>query len=193
MDSIHSDYLSANQELSEYIKKNNKYKDRYESLLTDMNNFLNKNGLDEWAHVNEVILAYALIDYFEDVKRLKNFHNVDHINAIKIVSYVSYWLIRRKPIQILDNQKELVDINERFVLAYIIGFLNNSKGSLLDRHELGIESFKESLLYFLKFRFIKANTLEIMLIAFFAGQIYQEDTRDISSELSNIKLNSDQE
>lgn len=193
MDSIHSDYLSADKELSEYIKDNNKFKDRYESILIDMNNFINKNGFDDLVIVNEVVLASALIDYFEDVKRLKNFHNVDHINAIKIVSYISFWIIKRKPIQILDNQKELVDINERFVLAYIIGFLNNGKGSLFERHELGIESFKESLLYFLKFRFIKANTLEIMLIAFFAGQIYQEDTKDISSELSKLKLESDEE
>lgn len=193
MDSIHSDYLSANEELLEYIQKNNKFKDRYESLLIDMNNFIHKNGLDNLVCVNEMVLALALIDYFEDVKRLKNFHNVDHINAIKIVSYISYWIIRRKPIQILDNRKELVDINERFVLAYIIGFLNNSKGSLFERDELGIKSFKESLLYFLKFRFIKANTLEITLIAFFAGQIYQEDTKDISSELGKLKLNSDEE
>ena len=193
MDSIHSNYLSANLELSEYIKENNKFKDRYESILTDMNNFIKKNEFDGLVVVNEIVLAYALIDYFEDVKRLKNFHNVDHINAIKIVSYISYWIIKRKPIQIIDNQKELVDINERFILAYIVGFLNNDKGSLFERHEDGIESFKESLLYFLKFRFIKANTLEIMLIAFFAGQIYQENTKDISSKLGKLKLGSDEE
>lgn len=191
MESIHSNYIDVKEELKEYIN-NNKFKDRYESLLADVNHFIKENGYNDLVCVNEMILAFTLIDYFEDVKRLKNFHNVDHINAIKIVSYVSYWLIRRKPIQILANNKELVDINERFVLAYIIGFLNNKKrGSLFDRHEKGIDAFKESLLYFLKFRFIRADSLEIMLIAFFAGQIYQEDETDISSELSKIKLNSD--
>ena len=193
MDSIHSNYLDAEQELKDYIT-NNKFRDRYESLLMDMNHFIQMNDLTDIVVVNEMVLAYALIDYFEDVKRLKYFHSVDHINAIKIVSYVSYWLIRRKPIQILSNQKELVDINERFVLAYIIGFLNNEKkGSVLDRHEAGLEAFKESLLYYLKFRFIRANSLEIMLIAFFAGQIYQEDSTDISGELSKVKLNSESE
>ena len=87
MDSIHSNYLDAEQELKDYIT-NNKFRDRYESLLMDMNHFIQMNDLTDIVVVNEMVLAYALIDYFEDVKRLKYFHSVDHINAIKIVSYV---------------------------------------------------------------------------------------------------------
>lgn len=193
MDNIHSKFSDAGKELSEYIDKNDKFCPRYSALLADMNNFIDKNSLTDQVVVNEMVLAYTLIDYFEDVKRLKEFHGVDHINAIKIVSYISYWLLRRKPIQIVGKKRELVDINERFVLAYIIGFLNNIKGSILERKEDGLTAFKESLLYFLKYRLIRANSLEIMLIAFFAGQIYQEDTIDISGELSKIKLNSETE
>ena len=91
----------------------------------------------------------------------------------------------------MHNRAELVDINERFVFAYIIGFLNNdeNKLSLLERDDPDIKAFRESLLYFLKFRFIKADTLEIMLIAFFAGQIYQNTETDISPILSKKKLN----
>ena len=191
MENIHSNFLDAYNDLKTYTEKSPKFKDRLKWLLADMNNFIDKNELSDDVYVNETVLTYALIDYFEDVKRLKNFHGVEHINAIKIVAYTSYWLVTRKPIQILHNRAELVDINERFVFAYIIGFLNNdeNKLSLLERDDPDIKAFRESLLYFLKFRFIKADTLEIMLIAFFAGQIYQNTETDISPILSKKKLN----
>ena len=43
-----------------------------------------------------------------------------------------------------------------------------------------LKSFAEALFYFLKYRFRDANSLEIMLTAFFAGRIYQEKQEDLS-------------
>ena len=54
---------------------------------------------------------------------------------------------------------------------------------ILIRENEGLKSFSESLFYFLKYRFHEANSLEMVLSAFFAGQIYQEKEKDISEHV----------
>ena len=66
------------------------------------------------------------------------------------------------------------------MLAYILDFLSSDENSnLLDRDEVSLIGFKETLLYFLKYRIDSPYYLELMLIGFFAGQIYE------NSELEN--------
>lgn len=70
-------------------------------------------------------------------------------------------------------------------MAYILDFLSgDDRVPILLRDNEGLKSFSESLLYFLKYRLHEANSLEMMLTAFFAGQIYQEKERDLSNELA---------
>lgn len=186
MNNIHSELFKADQVLEEFARKNDKFKSRFTALLKDMNEFIDKAGLDEKVTVNEMVLGYMLVDYFEDILRLKNFHGIDHINSVKIVAYTSYWFLRRKPIQVLEQDKKLIYINERFILAYIMDFISgNEKVSLLSRENKGLKSFSESLFYFLKYRFREANSLEMVLTAFFAGQIYQEKDKDLSDCVGN--------
>ena len=150
-----------------------------------MNKFIDVSGLTDKVSVNEMALGYLLIDYFEDVKRLKEFHHVQHINSIKIVSYMSFWLLRRKPLQLKSQEKSLIYINERFVLSYILDFLSNDdKGHILLRKNIGLNSFCETLLYFLKYRVTDPGSIEMFIMSFFAGQIYQETSEDISTILS---------
>jgi len=52
------------------------------------------------------------------------------------------------------------------------------------RDNAGIKSFLESLLYYFKYRSIDANSIEMILLSFFAGQIYQEKDKDLSQSLS---------
>lgn len=103
-------------------EKREKFKKRYESLYNQMQIYIEKSGLSSHVKVNEIMLGYALVDYFEDIERLKNFHRVEHINSIKLTAYTVYWLLRRKPIQILSNDKDLLYVNERFALAWLWDF-----------------------------------------------------------------------
>lgn len=188
MNNIHSEFIKADKLLEEFARKNNKFQDRYTALLTDMNEYIKKSKYENKVVVNELILGYALVDYFEDIRRLKVFHNVEHINSIKIIAYTSYWLLRRKPIQVIEREKELIYVNEKFVLAYILDSLSNDeKGNILLRNNAGLKSFKESLLYFLKYRYTSATSLELMIMAFFSGQIYQETDEDLSSILAKYR------
>lgn len=186
MDNIHSEHRVPLEILSEYCGRNKKFENRFIAMSNDINKYIADSGIDGKVFFNELILGYALIDYFEDIRRLKVFHKVEHINAIKVVSYTSYWLLRRKPIQVVAADKDVIYINELFVMAYILDFISSEEnGFILDRDSTGVRSFAESLLYFLKYRVVTAQSIEMVILSFFGGQIYQETEKDLSSILGN--------
>ncbi len=188
MNKILSEFVNADDLIVEYVYKEKKFEKRFIALVEDINEFIKVSGLVNKVKLNELALGYALVDYFEDIRRLKEFHRIQHVNSIKIVSYTSYWLLRRKPIQLLNQDKDLIYVNERFVLAYIMDFLSSTdKGHLLSRDNSGLKSFSELLFYFLKYRSYGANTLELMLTTFFAGRIYQETQEDLSDKLAKYE------
>ena len=187
MNNIHSEFVKADLLLQDFGKRNDKFGKRFQFFLNNILDFIKEADFEQKVIVNELSLGYMLVDYFEDIRRLKEFHSIEHVNSIKIVAYTSYWFLRRKPIQILKQEKELIYVNERFVLAYIMDFMSgNDKVPILLRKNSGLESFSESLFYFLKYRFNDAHSLEMILTAFFAGQIYQEKEMDLSNELTHL-------
>lgn len=182
MNKITAEFIEADSLLQDFVKDNDKFIERFVALYEDMSNFIDVAGLNEKVKINKLSLGYALVDYFEDVRRLKVFHNIEHVNSEKIVAYTSYWLLQRKPLQVLVEDKDVVFINERFILAYISDFISRKeKNSVLIRPERGMESFVETLFYFLKYRVVNANMIELAIISFFAGQIYQETDKDLSA------------
>jgi len=185
MNSVQSNYVIPKELINKFVKNENKFKERFVSLSEDMKFFIDVSNLTDEVYVNDLSLGYAILDYFEDIDRLKKFHKVEHVNGIKIVSYISYWLLRRKPIQLKENaDKQSLYVNERFVLAYILDFLSGSSNKhILKMNRTGLDSFSESLLYYLKYRAISANSIELAITAFFAGQIFQEKETDLSSDL----------
>jgi len=179
-------FIKATGLLKEYVEKNNDFESHFTELYNMMQKYIEETGHVGKVSINELLLGYTLVDYFEDVRRLMDFHHLEFegINGIKIISYTSFWLLRRKVIQINDLDKDIIFINEKFVLAYILDFLSNKdKHHVLDRSSDGLTSFSKSLFYFLKYRARDAQSIEMFIMAFFAGQIYQETNEDISSKL----------
>lgn len=184
MNSSHSKYERPVELAKEFIHRDDKFKSRYTSIYSDMLTYISFSGYIGKVQINELILGFALVDYFEDISRLKAFHDLPHINSIKLVSYLSFWLLRRKPLQVLENNRDLLYVNERFVLAYILEFLSDkSHGSILTRENSGLQSFSDSLFYFFKYRHFDAQDIEMIITAFFAGQVYQSVDKDISDSL----------
>lgn len=184
MITIHSQYEPADDLLKNFVKENDKFKSRFVAIFESMKSYIERSGYQEKVTINELVLGYTLLDYFEDIQRLKDFHRVPHINSVKLVSYMTYWLLRRKPIQVILNDADVLYVNERFALAYLLEFLNDdSKTHILLRKNDGLASFLESLLYYFKYRHFNAQDIEMIILAFFAGRIYQSDDVDISSEL----------
>lgn len=185
MNSIHAEFVKADDKFQNYIKKDDKFISRYDALYTSMCKFLEVSSVADRAFVDKISLGYALIDYFEDIDRLKRFHNIKHINSIKIVSYTSYWLLKRNVIQVKESSADLLYLNEKFVFSYIIEFLSDkNKQSILKKSNVGLRSFEDSLMYHLKYRLLSATSLEILIIAFFAGEIYQNEDVDLSDRLT---------
>lgn len=99
---------------------------RYVTLYEYLESFIKRNKYDKNVVIANSVLNQAVVDYFTDIYRLKEFHKIEHINYIKIHAYTAYWLLRRKPLQIVvDNEEdiELAFVNEKFVASYLLQFL----------------------------------------------------------------------
>ena len=166
-----------------------KIETRWSSLFEQMQVFLNENGYSSVARADELLLSNAVIDYFYDIKRLKDFQKIERVNSIKKTAYTSYWLLRRRPLQIFGDigqeDRDLATLNERFVLQYISNYLSVRERSshLFLRTNDGLKSFSGMLLYFLVYRAHDAHSLEMIIAAFLAGQIYERTDEDLSNEL----------
>lgn len=131
--------------------------------------------------LNDKVLQYCIMDYYSDIKRLQEFHEIKKINDIKRVAYESMWLLRRKPIQIISDKPEddnIVFSNERFVLSYLTHeMLKERADDILTSQASNVySSFVNSLYYHLKYRNCDAKVLELMMLSFKAGLDYNTNS-----------------
>lgn len=137
--------------------------------------FIKSENIADKVTINSFMLIHAIMDYFTDISRLKEFHKIDFTNSYKTMAYEISWLLRRKPIQVLeDYQEELVYINEKFILSYAINFITTCKESvryqqLSKIRQQCFNGFIESFYYHLKYRNCSAQSLELALLSFEAG------------------------
>lgn len=167
-----------------------KIESRFNTLYNEMTLFLEQNGLSDTVAINRMLLSTAIIDYFNDIKRIKDFHDkIEKTNSEKVVAYTSYWIIQRSPLQVKDadmlKDRKLATLNERFVLQYIGDYLSERErgGHLFVRDNVGLKNFSKFLLYYLIYRLHEPQSLEMIISAFMAGQIYERTDMDISHEL----------
>ena len=88
---------------------------RLMQLDQEMKEFLNVNNLNDIAYVNQMALSHAVMDYFSDIQRLKEYQKIEHVNEIKIKAYETFWLLKRKPIQLKVQLEEdsFLYVNEK--------------------------------------------------------------------------------
>jgi hypothetical protein len=152
---------------------------RMKALLEQIVAIVNWSNVSDKVCINGNLLKYAVLDYFCDMYKLKHFHTtIDNAQVSKIYGYEAYWLIRRKPIQIIvpiddDNMESLLHINER-----IISF--NFICKVLIEKEVDIESLTSgqlaalvnlysSVFYYLRYIILTPQTMELLVESFFAG------------------------
>lgn len=160
---------------------------RYQTLEEYLNIFIDRSNFKKNAAVSNSLLNQAVIDYFADIDRLKDFHPIGHTNYIKIHAYTAYWLLRRKPIQIIvdnDEDIELAFINENFVASYLMQFLRGDyRGVIIKKEDrVGYNEFVENLKYVLRYRMVTPQTLETILESYNAGRIFERSI-GISDEI----------
>lgn len=150
--------------------------DRYSIIYTEMQEFFKSIRSNDKLSIDNVVLMHAILDYYSDVSRLKSFHKIKNINSIKSIAYESFWLLRRKPIQIHTegNQPDdkLAFANEKFVFSRIASYLVNNSGNidlLKEQNNRAFKNYLDTFYYFLKYRNYDAQMIEIMIMGFQAG------------------------
>lgn len=147
---------------------------RYKLLISLYEDFIRKENMTDKVVLNRVILGYAIMDYFSDIARIKQFHGITRVNETKICAYESFWLLRRKPLQVVDAEGNFPFCNEQFIFLRVLQLLSggDAKIDIFNRQEL--RPALESLFYFLKFRNCDAQSLEFAFQTFAAGVQFQK-------------------
>lgn len=142
-------------------------KERYNYMEQRATAFIKKSNLEKDVYLNHNSLNVVILDYFADLARLKDFEGIERTNKNKITAFMSYWWLRRKPIQIktdgIENE-DLVYINEKFISTLIskdFMYTNTKKTMSNDQ----CDKCLEHIYYHLKYRVYTAQTLELMLMA----------------------------
>ena len=160
-----------------------KIQERIEGLLAKVQLFLDSGAVEKAnLYVSDDLVTHVVMDYFTDIKRLKNFHPIERINEYKILAYELFWWLRRKPIQIISTCKEdSIFANEKFAVSMVIDFFSDEIDKVSS--QVGVESvnsFYDTLYYYFKYRHYTAQDIEIMLLAYKAGS-YTNHIDDISN------------
>ncbi len=172
MNHIESMYLNYSGLLEEFSE--DVIRSRYAFLYKECMEFLKSQNLESEVRLDEVLLMHAVLDYFSDVSRLKKFHHIHHINETKVIAYETFWLLRRKPLQVVTQRQDdfLAFINEKFVFSRLAAFLvGNRKDQVLrEQDKKAFMNYLDTLYYFLKYRQYDPKMLELMLLAFAQGR-----------------------
>jgi len=142
---------------------------------------LEKYGLEEYCTVEPELLWRAVLDYFEDIARLKTFHRHKHVQTDKIYAYETFWYLRNHPIQI--NGADMVSqcyvhINEYLFSYWLIKKMATELDSKFssniqidnfiekfENHDLVI-GFREKLYYTFRYRPYTQQSLLLMIEGF---------------------------
>lgn len=152
----------------------NKVTDRYKYMYDKMTEYIRVRGLEDKLYIQECILQQAIMDYFVDLYRVKEFHKLDKTNITKILAYEAYWIVRRKPIQMKENvlENKLVFANEGFVTTFLAHecLLPLGGEPMTQEEEEQFLGFLRHLNYHLKYRVVDKQGLEAMFLAYQTGQ-----------------------
>ena len=132
--------------------------------------------------ISEQLLKQSLIDAYDDLMRLTNYHPTKEPNPIKEMSYIVFWLLKHKPIRLVTEEivlnTKLSDIarmrflfiNEEFGVNLLINsaFAGKQERStcshIRDEAEKQLKYFKRFLLYYLVYRMDTPKALEAILL-----------------------------
>jgi hypothetical protein len=142
----------------------------------DSSNEVYKNRL----FVSKLFLQEAVLNYFSDIIRLKNFHEIEKIETRKVASYTAYWILRCRPIQLCSEPDDNACIkgrvlswpNEAFACATLISMTYNTSKPLVDDWSK-FNQFTSLLRYNMTYRLVTPQILELSLYGLDANSVYE--------------------
>jgi len=157
------------------INGEEKLRSRFLLLFNDAEEWIRSRDLNDFVGVSEKVIEDILIDYFSDIIRLKEFHDIELVNDIKVASYTAFWVNKRKPLfykkeplrEDIENNPFLNHINEWFSLMLLLAMVydqtNQQEPGYKEREKFN--AFLETLHYNLTYRIITPQFLELSLLA----------------------------
>lgn len=125
--------------------------------------------------IHEMALTHAVMDYYSDIQRLKEYQKIERVNEIKIKAYETFWLLKRKPIQLMKQLEDdkMLYVNEKFLLTRLTSFMlgEDMNIPLVEDKKKAYTNYLDTLYYYLKFRRCDAQAIELVLLAFQAGRV----------------------
>jgi len=150
----------------------NKISIRFNALWADTVRVIENTGFEDKLRIDEESFQMAIIDYFTDIARLKDFQDIERANVDKIYGYELYWFLRRHPIQIIEEIPDNFDINEKVAIGVFLprilaeaGMPYSEEGQN-DEFRVRLKAFIDLLFYNLKYRSYTQQSLELMIEAF---------------------------
>ena len=160
---------------------------------------LKVEGIDFNAYINEDLVMQIVIDTIEDLKRIVDFHPVNHLNLIKEISHLAYWWLRRKPVFVPLNVYNLTSVDEEtkirllfinefvlvaFITAVVFDFNKLlCKCSDLKIYEYEWECARKLLFYYLVYRVDSPKNIEQFLVGSILHPVWE--TNDYFWEQQN--------
>lgn len=194
------------KKIDEWFKKDSnlkqKFQDTYKMIYVSAHKYAvhmeevaqDKADVSIKIEISEQLLQQALIDAFDDLLRLTNYHPTKEPNPIKEMAYIVYWLMRRKPIRLVSedvvmNEKlsdmartRFLFINEEFGVKLLINaaFIGKKEKSVCahvhNEAERQLKYYKRFLLYYLVYRMDSAKSLEAMMLGCTIHPIWEVDS-----------------
>ena len=124
--------------------------ERLEYLFNEIVSIVSKFDILDYIDLDMGLLMEAIDDYFEDINRMKEFHNIERANVFKIYSYTVYWLLRRKPIQIVNQQipPQFLFINEKVCVTLLLSWMEAEMNAHASKDgQIKVNEFSDLLFY----------------------------------------------
>lgn len=151
-----------------------KLKIRYTTLYQEMTDFIVKAGLEKSVMINYDLLYSTIKSYYEAVSKYKDFFRLNYLEELKIISYISYFLLYHKPLVACDeNLTQTKTINEKFVLLLLLCYINQQLGNahILLQSDIDTKIFCEKLFQMLVTGVENVQSLELVIDLFIHSKI----------------------
>ncbi|MFR5875790.1 MAG: hypothetical protein ACLUFN_04800 [Eubacterium sp.] len=102
--------------------------DKLNWLRRLLNTFVESlNIQDDDFSVSVPDLISIIVDVNKEIDQIKQFHSLDYISTAKELSLYCYYILKRKPIMIKDEEKYPNQINEKFCVSLLLSSVNIEK------------------------------------------------------------------
>lgn len=156
-------------------------------------------------NLNIILLQQVIVNAYDDLSRIRNYHPIDYPNYVKEAAYIAYWFSQKKPVSICDDELikvinnynfsdyqklKLININELIALQLVFGIVFKKRKARFDKGEdlykdgeKQINILQKYLFYYFIYRLDSPKELEAIIYSLIHEPFWEYDKRiwDISN------------